>query len=178
MKKEVDFIAEFEKEETELNNEKANPCPPTEEQYQKMKLGIKLVELKQSQYKKRKNEKLWDLWTNTFYSIMCDTARIQGGRVTLEINEENLTGSLIYYGHSLIIDSLAGNRTCLAVMMDKAHEVSIDTVDGLLKITFLFHLYDKIKVADYSDEIKELAAQIYSPKYLEHLKLDDDEDFL
>ena len=66
MKKEVDFIAEFEKEEAELNREKTNPCPPTEEQYQKMKLGIKLVELKQSQYQKRKNEKLWDLWTNTF----------------------------------------------------------------------------------------------------------------
>ena len=63
-------------------------------------------------------------------------------------------------------------------MMDKAHEVSIDPVDGLLKITFLFHLYDKIKVADYSDEIKELAAQIYSPQYLEHLNLDDDEDFI
>ena len=66
MKKEVDFIAKFEKEEAELNSEKTNPCPPTEEQYQKMKLGIKLVELKQSQYKKRKNEKLWDLWTNTW----------------------------------------------------------------------------------------------------------------
>ena len=46
MKKEVDFIAEFEKEEAELNNEKANPCPPTKDQYQKMRLGIKLVELK------------------------------------------------------------------------------------------------------------------------------------
>ena len=71
MKKEVDFIAEFEKEEAELNSKKTNPCPPTEEQRQKMKLGIKLVELKQSQYQKCKNEKLWDLWTNTFYSIMC-----------------------------------------------------------------------------------------------------------
>ena len=178
MKKEVDFITEFEKEEAELNNEKANPCPPTKDQYQKMRLGIKLVELKQSQYQKLKNEKLWDLWTNTFYFIMCDTARIQGGRVTLELDEENLTGSLIYYGHNLIIDSLAGNHTCFAIMMDKAHEISIDTVDGLLKITFLFHLYDKIKVADYSDEIKELAAQIYSPQYLEHLHLDDDEDFI
>lgn len=178
MKKEVDFIAEFEKEEAELNSEKANPCPPTEEQYQKMKLGIELVELKQSQYQKRKNEKLWDLWTNTFYSIMCDTARIQGGRVTLKIDEDELTGSLIYFGHDILINAYAGNQKCFAAMMDKAQEVFIDSVDGLLKITFLFHVYDKTKIADYSEEIKKLAAQIYSPQYLKHLNLNDDEDFI
>ena len=66
----------------------------------------------------------------------------------------------------------------LTDMMEKAQEVFIDSVDGLLKITFLFHVYDKTKIADYSDEIKKLAAQIYSPQYLKHLNLDDDEDFI
>ena len=60
-----------------------------------MRLGMKLVDLKKAQYQKTKNEQLWNLWTNTFYQMMCDTARIQGGRVTLKIDEENLTGSLI-----------------------------------------------------------------------------------
>ena len=45
-------------------------------------------------------------------------------------------------------------------------------------LTLSFHVYDKTKIADYSDEIKKLAAQIYSPQYLKHLNLDDDEDFI
>ena len=81
MKKEVDFIAEFEKENSELKQEETNPSPPTEEEYRKMRLGMKLVDLKKAQYQKTKNEQLWNLWTNTFYQMMCDTARIQGGRV-------------------------------------------------------------------------------------------------
>ena len=94
MKREVDFIAEFEKENAELKQEKTNSSPPTEKEYQKLRLGMKLVDLKKAQYQKTKNEQLWNLWTNTFYQMMCDTARIQGGRVTLKIDEENLTGSL------------------------------------------------------------------------------------
>ena len=106
------------------------------------------MELKTIPVPKTEKRKLWDLWTNTFYFIMCDTARIQGGRVTLELDEENLTGSLIYYGHNLIIDSLAGNHTCFAIMMDKAHEISIDTRRWASENhAFLFHLYDKIKAA-------------------------------
>ena len=35
MKREVDFIAEFEKENAELKQEKTNPSPPTEEEYRK-----------------------------------------------------------------------------------------------------------------------------------------------
>ena len=164
MKKEVDFIAEFEKENSELKQEETNPSPPTEEEYRKMRLGMKLVDLKKAQYQKTKNEQLWNLWTNTFYQMMCDTARIQGGRVTLKIDEENLTGSLIYFGHDILINSYARNQKCFADMMEKAQEVFIDSIDGLLKITFLFHVYDKTKIADYSDEIKKLAAQIYSPQ--------------
>jgi hypothetical protein len=178
MKREVDFIAEFEKENAELKQEKTNPSPPTEEEYRKLWLSMKLVDLKKAQYQKTKNEQLWNLWTNTFYQMLCDTARIQGGRVTLKIDEENLTGSLIYFGHDILINSYAGNQKHFAAMMEKAQEVFIDSVDGLLKITFLFHVYDKTKIADYSEEIKELAAQIYSPQYLKHLNLNDDEDFI
>lgn len=178
MKREVDFIAEFEKENAELKQEKTNSSPPTEKEYQKLQLGMKLVDLKKAQYQKTKNEQLWNLWTNTFYQMMCDTARIQGGRVTLKIDEENLTGSLIYFGHDILINSYAGNQKHFAAMIEQAQEVFIDSVDGLLKITFLFHVYDKTKIADYSDEIKKLAAQIYSPQYLKHLNLDDDEDFI
>ena len=178
MKKEVDFIAEFEKENSELKQEETNPSPPTEEEYRKMRLGMKLVDLKKAQYQKTKNEQLWNLWTNTFYQMMCDTARIQGGRVTLKIDEDELTGSLIYFGHDILINAYARNQKCFADMMEKAQEVFIDSIDGLLKITFLFHVYDKTKIADYSDEIKKLAAQIYSPQYWKHLNLDDDEDFI
>lgn len=178
MKKEVDFIAEFEKENAELKQEEANSSPPTEKEYQKLRLGMKLVDLKKAQYQKTKNEQLWNLWTNTFYQMMCDTARIQGGRVALKIDEDELTGSLIYFGHDILINAYAGNQKCFAAMMDKAQEVFIDSVDGLLKITFLFHVYDKTKIANYSEEIKKLAAQIYSPQYLKHLNLNDDEDFI
>lgn len=146
MKKEVDFIAEFEKENSELKQEETNPSPPTEEEYRKMRLGMKLVDLKKAQYQKTKNEQLWNLWTNTFYQMMCDTARIQGGRVTLKIDEENLTGSLIYFGHDILINSYARNQKCFADMMEKAQEVFIDSIDGLLKITFLFHVYDKTRL--------------------------------
>ena len=55
---------------------------------------------------------------------------------------------------------------------------SKDTRFLTLSITFLFHVYDKTKIADYSEEIKKLAAQIYSPQYLKHLNLNDDEDFI
>ena len=54
MKKEVDFIAEFEKENSELKQEETNPSPPTEEEYRKMRLGMKLVDLKKAQYQKTK----------------------------------------------------------------------------------------------------------------------------
>lgn len=177
MKREVDFIAEFEKENAELKQEKTNSSPPTEKEYQKLRLGMKLVDLKKAQYQKTKNEQLWNLWTNTFYQMMCDTARIQGGRVTLKIDEENLTGSRDF-GHDILINSYAGNQKHFAAMIEQAQEVFIDSVDGLLKITFLFHVYDKTKIADYSDEIKKLAAQIYSPQYLKHLNLNDDEEFI
>ena len=48
MKREVDFIAEFEKENAELKQEKTNPSPPTEEEYRKLWLSMKLVDLKKS----------------------------------------------------------------------------------------------------------------------------------
>lgn len=60
MKREVDFIAEFEKENAELKQEKTNPSPPTEEEYRKLWLSMKLVDLKKAQYQKTKNEQLWN----------------------------------------------------------------------------------------------------------------------
>ena len=54
MKKEVDFIAEFEKENSELKQEETNPSPPTEEEYRKMRLGMKLVDLKRLSIRKQK----------------------------------------------------------------------------------------------------------------------------
>lgn len=165
MKKEVDYIKEFEEEELALTD--LNATPVNEKEREKLELTKRIVELTQSQYELIKNDKKWDLWTNAFYEMMAMNAEIQGGKLTLEIDEESLTGTMTYFGHTLIINNvLCNNLKIFAYMMDAAEDFIINPKGEYMELRFIFHVFDKKQIADHSEEIKKLKSQIYSPEYL------------
>lgn len=173
MKLEVDFIKQFENEEKELQS--IERTPPTQEEWDKLHLTQEMVDLKLSQYERIKNEDKWKVWVEYFYPIMCQNAEIQGGRVTLDINEESLVGKLTYLGHDLIINNVfCRNLKTMTYMLALTEEYFIGSKDGLVELQFIFHLFDKKKISDYSEGIDCLKKQIFSPEYIEMMM---DEDF-
>lgn len=167
MKKEVDYIQKYEQEEKELDElEASNPEQDGNDDHDKLQLIIDMVSLRESQYKRVRDEEKWDLWTRVFYDMACRNARIQGGKVILDVNEETLTGSLTYTGHDLIF-STAWNEDIelFAGMIDLSEDIFISNKNGLIELQFMFHLYDNVKIADHSEQIDELESQIFSPEY-------------
>lgn len=168
MKLEVDFIKEFEADREELK--KLESAPPSEEDWKKLELTKKLAEAKTSQYKRIKNDEYEKLWLKVIYPYLCETAKIQGGRVTLNIDEESLVGKLIYCGHELFINNVfCSDLKCFRVMLAHTEDFYIASKDGLVELQFIFHLYDETKVADHSEEIKKLQEQIYTKEFRENV---------
>ena len=166
MKLEVDFIKEFEAEREKLKNTKSTP--PSEEDWRKFELTKKLAEAKISQYERIENAEYRKIWLDVIYPILCEMAKIQGGRVTLNIDEESLVGKLTYCGHELFINNVFCNDLkCFRLMLAHTEDFYIASKDGLVEVQFIFHLYDEKKVADHSDEIKKLQEQIYTKEFRE-----------
>lgn len=171
MKKEVDYIQQYEQEEKELDALRASASEQDgKSDHNKFQLIIDMVSLRESQYERVRDEEKWDLWTQVFYDMACRNARIHGGKVILDVDEESLTGSLTYTGHDLIFGTAWNEDIELfAGMIDLSEDIFISNKNGLIEIQFMFHVYDNVKIADYSDRINELESQIYSPEYLKYL---------
>lgn len=157
MKLEVDFTKEFEEEVKELAMLAENPTPPTPEEWEQLNLMIELANTKDSEYIRKKDKELWGIWVEEFYPLFCDFAKTQGGKATIEIDEETFVGTLTYYGHDLIINNV--DCTVLedfALLNLFAEDVFISSEDSLLEIKVIFHVYEKIKVADNTDKFEAI----------------------
>lgn len=159
MHKQVDFIAECNEKMKELL---AKPqTTPSEREWQRFRLSMELVEAQESQYARVKNEARWNRLEQEFYPALCEIAKAQGGRVELNIEEDTLTGQLVYMGEKLALGSadpegLAAFSEIIAVSED----IFISTHDRCSKFQFIFCLYDKVFVEDHSEQIAEIKEKI------------------
>lgn len=159
MKKALDFIAEHQEEMRMLNESGGTTLSKSDWQW--FELTSKLAEAHESQFQKIKNTDKCRQLEDVFFPLLVKIAEIQGGRVDLAIHEKTLLGELSYIGNDLIL-----NNTFCTDLKDFSHMVSVaddiyvSTEDGYFKFQFMFHLYDKLQVADHSKEILEIKEKI------------------
>lgn len=163
MRKEADFI-EIYKQKMRKYMEVVNQ-PPTERDWDRFELTKELARAQYSQFQRVKNEKRWNQLEHEFYPLLHNIAEMQGGRVELNIDEKIFVGELIYIGSELLL----GNLFCtelkdFSAIAHAAENMSISIVDGKFKIYFLFCLYDKIQIADHTEQIAEVERKIQQYK--------------
>lgn len=171
MKLEVNYIEEFEKQAEELAQYEMETSDEhskeSEESYKKFQKRIKLADMIESQYVRKEVPERREALLKYIYPEFSQMAKVEGGHLILEVNDESLTGTLTYYGHDLIINNVfCHNLLCLRMLLEMTDDLTIQAKENMLEMKFMFHLYEKEKVADHSDEIRKLEEQIYSPKYL------------
>lgn len=160
MHKEVDFI-EAHREEMRALDEIAGDTPPTKVELQRFKLERQLLDAQESQFKKVKNEEKWRRLEDVFYPSLCDIAEIQGGRVTLDIDEGALLGQLFYTGDFLTLDhSACMGLADFSALVSSADDLFVSVEDGYFQFQFLFDLYDQVQIADHSRKIAEIEKTI------------------
>lgn len=171
MKLEVDYIEEFEKQVEELaqyeKDTAKEPYKENDEGHKRFKKMIELADLEESQYVRKEFPEYQEALLKYIYPEFSQMAKVEGGHLTLEIDDESLFGTLTYYGHDLIINNVfCHNLLCLQMLLEMTHDLSIQSKDGMLEMKFMLRLYEKEKVADYSKAIRKLKEQIYTPEYL------------
>lgn len=165
-----DYIEKFEKEQKEIEALLGHPEEMAEKDYKNLELIKQLVNARRSQYKYVENKEYHKLWVNVIYPVMCELAKISGGKVTLEINEESLVGKLTYLGHELSLNNVfSGSLECFRLMLECSDDLFICAKDGLTELQFIFRLYDKEQVEDNSQEIKNLQKQLFTKPYFERM---------
>ena len=90
-----------------------------------------------------------------------EIAKMQGGNLTLDIDEERHTGKLEYWGAFLM--STSGDtllKNFLVSAMTMTDQFSFEVKDSLLHLEFFFELYNLVKMKDYSKEIEQLGLKI------------------
>lgn len=159
MKKTIDFIAEYQKELQEFQQSKGKE--PTNLEWERFNLTSALVDAQESQFKKSKSqEKIYQL-EHIFYPCLCDIAKTQGGRVELEIDDETFFAQLVYIGYGLTLNNiLCTELSDFSAAMSAAEDVFISVEERGIKIQFIFHLYDKVQVADHSAQIAKIKQEI------------------
>ena len=93
MEKSADFREQYRKELQKLHNGDEESL--TMREWERFGLLCSIEEMRASQYKRMKNEKKWKTIDEVFYPFLYETARIQGGRVELKLDEETLVCQLI-----------------------------------------------------------------------------------
>ena len=124
-------------------------------------LLMKKANLEFSQYKLVKSEKCYDYLLANLYPKAAEIAKMQGGNLTLDIDEERHTGKLEYWGAFLMStqgDTLLKNFLVSAMTM--TDQFSFEVKDSLLHLEFFFELYNQVKMKDYSKEIEQLGLKI------------------
>ena len=106
MRLEKDYIEKFEKEQKELEAFIGQTKELTEKDYKNLELIEQIGDAYNAQFTCIENIRSRRFWIETVYPTMCELAEICGGKVTLEIHEERLTGKLIYLGYPLIINNV------------------------------------------------------------------------
>ena len=124
-------------------------------------LLMKKANLEFSQYKLVKSEKCYDYLLANLYPKAAEIAKMQGGNLTLDIDEERHTGKLEYWGAFLM--STSGDtllKNFLVSAMTMTDQFSFEVKDSLLHLEFFFELYNQVKMKDYSKEIEQLGLKI------------------
>lgn len=157
MKKEADFLTTYRQEMPELKQIES----PELAEYgrEELRLLVKLIETRKSQFQERKNDEKYRLLVDEFYPSLYEIARVQEGHIILDINEETLLGTLTYIGNELFLDEDL-RLSDFTVIVSAADNVCITTEDKRLKIQMFFDLFDRIQVADYSEEISKVKEEI------------------
>lgn len=158
MRKEVDYIA-IHREEMEMFSGHAEP--PSEADWRRFHLETQLMDARESQFTRVKNEEKWRRVEDVLYPALCELAELQGGRVELDINEHALFAQLAYTGELLFLDhSACMGLAAFNAAVSAADDLFVSVEDGLFHLQFLFCLYDKIQTADHSLEISAIEAKI------------------
>ena len=124
-------------------------------------LLMKKADLEFSQYKLVKSEKCYDYLLENLYPKAAEIAKMQGGNLTLDIDEERHTGKLEYWGAFLM--STSGDTLLMDFLvsaMTMTDQFSFEVKDSLLHLEFFFELYNQEKTKDYSKEIEQVALKI------------------
>ena len=124
-------------------------------------LLMKKADLEFSQYKLVKSEKCYDYLLGNLYPKAAEIAKMQGGNLILDNDEERHTGKLEYQGAFLISTSGDTILTDFFVSaMTMSDQYSFEVKDSLLHLEFFFELYNQEKTKDYSKEIEQVALKI------------------
>ena len=108
-----------------------------------------------------KSEKCYDYLLANLYPKAAEIAKMQGGNLTLDIDEERHTGKLEYQGAFLISTSGDTILTDFFVSaMTMSDQYTFEVKDSLLHLEFFFELYNQEKTKDYSKEIEQVALKI------------------
>ncbi|MDO5379155.1 MAG: hypothetical protein Q4G52_12565 [Clostridia bacterium] len=159
MHKEVDFIAKYNEEMKELLAEPRTS--PSKREWQRFQLSMDLVDAQESQYARTKNEERWNRLEQEFYPALCEIAQTQGGRVELNMEEDSLTGRLVYIGEGLVLGNAdPEGLAAFSRIVAAAEDIFVSTHDGYSKLQFIFCLYDKVFVEDHAEQIAELKEKI------------------
>lgn len=124
-------------------------------------LLMKKTDLERSQYKMVKSEACYDFLLGTPYPRAAEIAKIQGGDLTLTLEEEKHTGKLEYSGNFLI--STCGDTLLtdfLISAMTMADQYTFEGKDSLVHLEFFFESCNLTKMKDYSKEIETLRQKI------------------
>ena len=108
-----------------------------------------------------KSEKCYDYLLGNLYPKAAEIAKMQGGNLILDIDEERHTGKLEYWGAFLM--STSGDTFLMDFLvsaMTMADQFSFEVKDSLLHLEFFFELYNQVKMKDYSKEIEQLGLKI------------------
>ena len=124
-------------------------------------LLMQKADLEFSQYKLVKSEQCYDYLLANLYPKAAEIAKMQGGNLTLDIDEERHTGKLEYWGAFLM--STSGDTLLMDFLvsaMTMTDQFSFEVKDSLLHLEFFFELYNLVKMKDYSKEIEQLGLKI------------------
>lgn len=108
-----------------------------------------------------KSEACYDFLLGTLYPRAAEIAKIQGGDLTLTLEEEKHTGKLEYSGNFLI--STCGDTLLtdfLISAMTMADQYTFEGKDSLVHLEFFFESCNLTKMKDYSKEIETLRQKI------------------
>ena len=159
MEKSADFREQYRKELQKLHNGDEESL--TMREWERFGLLCSIEEMRASQYKRMKNEKKWKTIDEVFYPFLYETARIQGGRVELKLDEETLVCQLIYEGDCLTVDhDVFSNMESFLAVVSASDDIYVSEKEGEFRIQFIFQVYDLILIEDHFERIKEIEEKI------------------
>lgn len=100
---------------------------------------------------KKKDARAYQILLNIIYPLATEIAELQGGDVILNIQENEHTGTLEYFGNNIM--NFPDNKsilTFLGISMKLAASFYFGVKDGLLYLWFFFDLYKTIPIDNHT----------------------------